>query len=59
MLIKMKRESIFGKAGKEVEVSEGVGIGYLKQGCATEVESAKSKKVKGSGIRNKSLSAAS
>jgi len=55
MLIKTKRESMWGPAGKVVEVSDQVGNAYIKDGSATLVEV--SHKMTASDIRNKSLSA--
>lgn len=40
-LVRMKRESMWGKAGKEVEVSDDIARDLVKQGAATVVEEEK------------------
>ena len=44
MKVKMKRESVWGPAGKVIEVEEGTGYNLIQQGAATEVKPKQSKR---------------
>lgn len=58
MKIKLKIEAFRRPPGTVLEVADEIGRQFVRDGDATEVVDTKAKKLKGSDLRNKSMSAA-